>query len=403
MQLVERHIIKKSHPDWVALDEAAFRAKNLWNAANYVMRQTFFEAGVRLSLGDLYKAVREHYPQDYEALPGKVANQVLIQVIHAWAAWVEASATYNRDPSAFTGRPKLPKYKHKTAGRCMVVYEKGAISKRQLMRGLVTPSRLGIAIPTQQTVETVRQVWVVPRTSCYVVEVVYEAQAANPIESPYIAGIDLGIDNLAAVTSDKPGLRPFLVNGRPLKSINHYYNKRKAELQSRLAPDRHSSHRIERLAHRRNCKVDDYLHKASRMMIDWCLVHQSGTLVIGKNPGWKQAVRLGKQTNQNFVSIPHARFIHMLTYKAQLAGVQVVVTEESYSSKCSFLDLEPVGKHKQYCGRRIKRGLFRSGTGRLINADINAAFNIIRKAVPNAFADGIEGVAVRPLLSIVDY
>jgi len=131
--------------------------------------------------------------------------------------------------------------------------------------------------------------------------------------------------------------------------------------------------------------------------VKWLLDNKIGTLVIGKNDGWKQQINLGKRNNQNFVQIPHARFIEMLTYKAQLAGIKVILVEESYTSKCSFLDNEPIHKHEQYAGRRIKRGLFRASDGRLINADINGSANIMRKAIPNAFADGIGALAVPPL------
>ena len=124
--------------------------------------------------------------------------------------------------------------------------------------------------------------------------------------------------------------------------------------------------------------------------------HRIGTLVIGKNDGWKQAIGLGKRTNQNFVFVPHARFIEMLQYKAELVGIQVIVSEESYTSKCSFLDLEPIGKQEVYAGKRIKRGLFRARTGRCLNADVNGAYNILRKVVPDAFGNGIAGVVVHP-------
>ena len=125
--------------------------------------------------------------------------------------------------------------------------------------------------------------------------------------------------------------------------------------------------------------------------------HHVGTLVIGKNDGWKQAIELGKRTNQNFVFVPHARFIAMLQYKAELVGIRVVVSEESYTSMCSFLDLEPVGKCDVYSGKRVKRGWFRASDGRCLNADINAAYNIMRKVVPDAFGNGIAGVVVHPV------
>ena len=122
--------------------------------------------------------------------------------------------------------------------------------------------------------------------------------------------------------------------------------------------------------------------------MDRLVQHHVGTLVVGKNDGWKQASGLGKRTNQNFVFVPHARFIEMLRYKAELVDIQVVVSEESYTSKCSFLDLEAVGKHDVYVGKRVKRGLFRASDGRCLNADVNGAFNILRKGVPDAFGNG---------------
>ena len=139
------------------------------------------------------------------------------------------------------------------------------------------------------------------------------------------------------------------------------------------------------------------MHVASFNIIDHLVKEQIGTLVIGKNKNWKQEINIGSRNNQNFVSIPHARFVDMLKYKAELQGIQVYTTKEGYTSKCSFLDLEPIEKHETYVGQRIKRGLFRSKEGILINADINGSCNIIRKVAPNAFADGVEGAVVRPL------
>ena len=138
------------------------------------------------------------------------------------------------------------------------------------------------------------------------------------------------------------------------------------------------------------------LHTHSRRIVDSLVTERIGTLAIGKNDGWKQAINIGKKNNQNFVAVPHARFIEMLTYKAELVGIKVTVIEESYTSKCSFLDLESIGQHLTYMGQRAFRGLFRASDDRLINADVNGAYNIIRKVAPNAFADGVEGIAVCP-------
>jgi putative transposase len=190
---------------------------------------------------------------------------------------------------------------------------------------------------------------------------------------------------------------PLLVNGRPLKSINQRYNKELARLRSALPAGQYTSKRIQQLTHKRNCQVDAFLHCVSKRIIEFMRLMGLGTLVIGKNDGWKQSVRLGKRTNQNFVQIPHARLIEMLTYKAQLVGITVIRTEESYTSKCSFLDNEPLCRHEQYAGKRTKRGLFRASDGRLINADVNGAYNILRKVIPNAFGNGIGGAVVHPV------
>jgi putative transposase len=179
-----------------------------------------------------------------------------------------------------------------------------------------------------------------------------------------------------------------------LKSINQFYNKRKAQLQSLVGSQ--TSKRLIRLTNKRNRKVKHILHLATRRVIDHLVVNHIGVLVIGYNPEWKQRVNIGRANNQKFVAIPHAQALQMLTYKAHLAGIEVVLQEESYTSKCSFLDGEFPQKQHQYAGRRVQRGLFRAGDGTFINADVNGACNIIVKAFPNAF-EGIEGVVVHPV------
>jgi IS605 OrfB family transposase len=202
---------------------------------------------------------------------------------------------------------------------------------------------------------------------------------------------------LATIAANKPGFQPFIINGRPAKADNQFYNKRKAELQACLPANCHTSARIRRLGRIRNGRINHYLHVASRRIVDRLVAERIGTLVIGKNDFWKQEIKLGDRNNQNFVQLPHARFIELLTYKAQLAGIKVIYQEESYTSKCSFLDLETIGKHAVYLGKRITRSLFRAADGRIIHADVNAAYNLIRKALPAAFAHGLQGVVVRPL------
>jgi putative transposase len=239
---------------------------------------------------------------------------------------------------------------------------------------------------------------IVTHATHYAVEVIYEQPLTRTdVDPQWVAGVDLGVNNLAAVTSNQPGFVPFLINGRPLEALNQLYNKRRAHFQSLLPEGQYISHRLDRLADKRKRQVDSYLHAASRRLVDCLVQHCIGTLVIGKNDGWKQEVQLGKRNNQAFVFFPHARFIHMVTYKAQLVGIQIILTEESFTSRCSFLDSEPLIHQVQYVGKRMKRGVFVTATGRRFNADVNGAYNVIVKVVPDAFSNGRGGVVVHPV------
>jgi putative transposase len=393
MQLVEQHRIDRYDSRWWAIDAASFASKNLYNAALYLTRQTYIKDHTLLSYGE-----RDKFSQptsEYRALPAKVAQWVLRQVALAWKSYLAARAAWEAHPSRFHGHPKLPKYLPKP-GRNLLTYTEQAISRSPKNSGYVVPSGLNIRVATRQS--TIDQVRIVPHASHYTVEVIYERPVTPADVDPMrIAAMDIGLNNLAAVTTNQPGITPFLVQGRPLKALNQWYNKRRARLQAKLPIGHYASRQLDVLTDKRQRQIASYLHVASRRIVDWLEGQHIGTLIIGKNDGWKQAVRLGKRSNQNFVFVPHARFIQMLQYKAELVGIRVLVGEESYTSKCSFLDLEPVVRHDAYMGKRVKRGLFRASDGRWINADINGAYNILRKVVPNAFGNGIAGVVVHPV------
>jgi len=394
MLLVEQHVIRKSDPRFVSIDQAAFASKNLYNLANYTVRQSFIFQNKYIHYSTLDKLMQE--TDAYRALPAKVAQWVLKQVDHDWLAFFAANRAYKVTPGAFTGRPKLPKYKDKVSGRNLLIYTIQAISKPKLRKGVIKPSGLAIEISTLQT--NLNQVRITPHHGYYVVEVIYErAPTPAKVNPNWVAGMDMGLDVLSALTSNKPGYQPLLVNGKPLKSINQFYNKRKAELQSRLAGNKHTSNQIEEISNKRNRRIRHYLHVASRRIVDHLVQEEIGVLVVGRNEGWKQGISLGRKNNQAFVSIPYAQFVDMLAYKCELAGIEMILTEESYTSKTSFLDLEPVEKHDTYMGRRVKRGLFVSSTGRRIHADINGSYNMIRKVFPDTFSKGIVGLVVAPI------
>jgi IS605 OrfB family transposase len=395
MQLVEQHVINRNDPRYSVIDEAAFKSKNLYNAALYEIRQSFIHEGRYLNYSEMDKRMQSH--EAYKALPAKVSQQILMVLGRNWKSFFEALEAYNEDPSKFLGRPKLPKYKHKTEGRNILVYTIQALSKRGLKRGLIQPSMLAIEVKTKH--KDIDQVRIVPRKGFYVIEVVYEKNVKQaPVNSAWYAGIDIGMNNLVALTSNKPGFVPVVVNGRPVKSINQFYNKRKAALQQQLGHTG-TTKRMEHMTNKRNRCIDHYLHTVSHRVVDLLVKERIGVLVIGKNDAWKQEINLGKRNNQNFVQIPHARFIHMLSYKAELVGITVLITEESYTSKASFLDRDPLPVYcpnddttHAFSGKRVARGLYRASNGREINADINGAYNIIRKVAPDAFqqAEGVE-------------
>jgi putative transposase len=398
MRLVEQHVIRAADPRYAAIDRAAFASKNLYNAANYVVRQSLIHEGVWLNFATVYHRIKDH--EAYCALPRKVSNDVLRQLDHDWRAYFADLDAWRVDPSTFVGRPCLPGYKDKHKGRNLLVYDIQAISLTGLRRGEVVPSQLGISIRTKQT--TIKQARIVPRRGYYVVEVVYERQPTPAAVTPSLcAGIDIGLNTLAALTSNKAGFVPRIVNGRPVKSINQFYNKRRAELQRKLGTTGTTKH-MECLTAHRTRQIDHYLHTASRRIIDLLVAEGIGTLCIGKNPRWKQHGHLGKRNNQNFVQVPHARFIAMLTYKAELVGIQVKITEESYTSKASFLDADPLPVYADadipsFSGKRVQRGLYRAANGRRINAGVNGSYNIIRTVLPDSFGQGIAGTAVCPV------
>ena len=324
---------------------------------------------------------------DYYALPCKVAQQTIKMVDNNMKSFFKALKAKN-------SKPKLPKYLGKTSGRYMVIYTNQAISKKELKNGFIVLSKTNVRIKTK--VSDVKQVRVVPHNNYIVVEVLYEAKCKEHISrDKKYCGIDFGLNNL--LTCAFQDERPIIFNGRPLKSINWQYNKRKSHLQSKLPNGRKTSNIINNITLKRNNRVSDYLHKITSMFINYAVSKGISDVVVGYNKEWKQGINIGRVNNQNFVCIPYYKLLNMLTYKCELHGISLTVTEESYTSKCSFLDSEPLCKHDSYCGRRIHRGLFKSSSGKLINADVNGALNILRKVIGNYIYDPIK-VCSTPLV-----
>lgn len=321
-----------------------------------------------------------------------------------WKSFFKSVKEYSKSPDKFLGRPKLPGYLDIEIGRFVATYEMGAISLKSLKKGFLGLSGTNIEIPTKQIKENICQARIVPKKGFYVIEVIYEKQEKERVNSNIIASLDPGLNNLATVAFNQRELTPFIINGKPLKSINQFYNKNKAEIQSKLESElnRKTSNKLTKLTNKRNEKIRDCMHKSSALLVNQLALNNVSTLIIGKNNGQKQDSNMSKKNNQNFVGVPTFRFLDMVAYKARLIGIEVLWQEESYTSKASFIsgDFIPTygdkGEHT-FSGYRQHRGLYKiKGEKTYINADLNGALNIMKKAIPNAFADGIEGFAVSP-------
>lgn len=404
MQLVQRHIISKSHRYWAYFDQQCFLAKNLFNLTNYEMRQHFFATKNIMVFTELYHKVSK--TEAYYAMPNtKVAKQVIRRIHKAWIGYRQAHKDWQKSHQKYLGEPKIPKYKHKEKGRYMLVFPIETISKPYLRKGILklTPCPIDIETGLKEVVEA----RVIPRSGCFVFEVVYEQEELEKKTGNVVAGIDVGLVNLVTLTTNQSGVRPLLIKGGALKAINTYYNKQKAKLQSELEVKHKTktSNRLNALTHKRNCRVDNYLHTTSRRVIDWCLKYGVNLLVIGKNDRWKQSINIGKKNNQQFVNVPHAKLIEQIIYKGTLAGIEVVVTEESYTSQSSFLHFDPLPKYGEkkpkFSGKRVCRGLYKSDKG-ILNADVNGAYNVIRKQVKSNAFDGYD-LKVSPFMpSVLD-
>jgi len=392
---VEQHQIKKSNPMWATIDDLCFKSKNLYNYANYIIRQEFINNGNWIRVNDLDKMLQSH--ESYKELGSQAAQKTLQLLDKNWKSFFKAIKDWKKYPDKYLGRPKLPKYKDKNGRNILMLKNIQCRIEDELLKFSWKPFR-EFTIPTRAYGKLI-QVRFIPKRSHYVMEIVYEIDVPETrLDSNKVIGIDLGINNFATI-SNNTGLKPFIINGKTIKSMNQYYNKKKAEFQSDLKK-RHNkdwSNRLQQLTNKRNNKINDYLHKTSKYIVDWCIENQIDTVVIGKNKNWKQESKMSKKVNQNFIGIPYDLFIQKLQYKCENVGIRFIETEESYTSGTSFLDSELPIKENYDKTRRVYRGLFKSNAGRLINADLNGAYQIIKKVISNAFAEGIEGVGLHPV------
>lgn len=395
MRQVERHWIKEGHELYSICDDLTFKAKNLYNAGLYHIRQSIFERNKFqeeekpsvLSWVELVSQFRKEKQDDMLALPSKVSTNILKNlgsVIHSY--YQTLKAFHDKSNSSVTSKPQLPRYLHKTEGRSVVEFTNQTISKKRGLNGelILCPKDFNLVIPTK--VKTPKSVRIVPKLKSFVIEVIYEVEVSPLKQTGNYAAIDLGIDNLASITFSD-GTNPLVVKGAQLKSINQGYNRLIAKAKSKLPANQKTSQGIHRLWRNRELKLQSELHKVTSFLSLYFDEMAIEKVFVGKNQGWKQEISLGKKTNQTFTQIPFTTFISQLTYKCSARGIEVVEQEESYTSKASFVDQDEIptyGKGNEkfaFSGKRVSRGMYRTKNGFLLNADVNGSYNILVKGL----------------------
>ena len=370
IQLTQQIVVSNKSNKFAQLDELCFLSKNLYNVALYHIRQYYKETGKYLSYNKLAKTLSDSNNLDYRAMPyAQSAQQVLRQVDNQYKAFYASIKSKKMQGK----KVRLPKYKDKENGRNVFVYTNQGV---KVSNGVIYIKTKQGKLSFKTVADKIQQVRLVPKANHIVVEIIYNKECEAKQDNNRYASIDLGLDNLCTLTSN--ATQSIILNGKPLKSINQHYNKTKAKLQSKLSNNKHTSKRINRLTIRRNRKIKDYMHKVSKKIVEYMEANSLNTLFVGKNVGWKDSINLGRINNQNFVSIPYNMLVQMLEYKCKLAGINFIIVNEAYTSKCSFLDREKISKHDSYAGKRVRRGLFISSNGIMINADVNGSLNIMR-------------------------
>ena len=410
MYRTDRIYVTGNHELYAYLDGFAHKAKCLYNAALFRVRNAFTahnktaltanEKEVRDELALLKgqksyyvlgKGVVEHVfritnnPDFFSGLPMQTAQHVIRQVCTDFKGWLASLKKYRKDPSGYTGKPKMPGYCRNDTASYLFTNQDAVIYD-----GKLKLPRTKIRIPVRRRHGRLMEVKVKPVSGGYELLLVYQVKAASVQSGKHAAAVDFGVDNTMAVVSDTG--KSILFKGRFIKSVNQYFMKKKAERISLMSKGKETTERVwskylDRLSAYRTSYIRDCFHKMSRKLLVWCQRNDIGCLVLGSNVFWKQNSCIGTVNNQNFVSIPFEMLKSMIELKACEYGVTVVRNEESYTSKASFLDGDDIPVYAEgdetkhhFSGKRIQRGLYRSSDGIVLNADINGAANILRKA-----------------------
>lgn len=375
MYQVERHVIKDNR-----YEEICHKSGLLYNYCLYAFRQGVF-TGNYIKEYELSTKLGKENQYDFRNLPCHVSRNVIKQVSENIKSWIRAKKEYEKHPDKFQRRPKLPDYENGKKLNIVVFDELSCRIKEDgcvhFVKNIIKPIR------TKVKPDELIQIRIIPEATCFIVEIVYERKETDlGLDKDNFLSIDLGLNNLCACVSNV--VESFIINGKVAKSVNQWYNKKKAKLMS-FVGNKGTSNKIKRITLLRNCWIEDKLHKISRYIVNFCRSNNIGTIIIGLNKGWKNKINIGKRNNQHFVSIPHSKLINKIVYKAKLLGINVIIHEESYTSKIDHLAFEPLKKQESYLGKRKKRGLFQSSIGKLINSDINGAIGIARKVIGDSF------------------
>lgn len=391
------------YPEDNFLHEQCKISKNLYNQTLYITKQELDKNKIWLRYNKLDKILRYIFNLEgnfnYLLLKSNVAQNVLKQVDNSVSTFFKSIKDYKLNPLKYKGQPKFPKYKKDIN---LLTYTN---HNCQIKNGNLILDRkfCSIKLPQQDKYDfsKFQQVRVIPKNNYFEIEVIYKKDIINvELDQTKFSSIDFGINNL--VTLVGTDFNPILFSGKILKSYNQFYNKIKSKLISIKDKMKFKGYtnKLYELENNRNNFIKDFLHKVSRKIINLLIDNKIGTLVVGYNKQWKDSISLGNKTNQTFVSIPYYQLLNYLKYKCEMVGIKMIETEESYTSKCSCLDLESIEKHEDYKGKRIKRGLFKSNIlNKVINADVNGALNILRKVIDESFVKKIinRGLLFNPI------
>jgi putative transposase len=399
------------------LAEYSQLAKNLHNAALFRMRQNFTAYG-KTDLTDNEAAVmaeirllQEHYGSDirqvlsyvqlerlmrvtenpdfFSGLPMQTAQNILKQTVQDFKSWLSALKAYRKDPGGFTGKPNMPGYRKGDYDTFTVTNQDAVLYAGENGTVLKLP-KTNIRIPVSHLSPELklREIKVRPFYDSFEVLITLETDDIPEVSGQALCAVDLGVNNTAAIVTNTG--RSVIYKGGAVKAANQWFNKERARLVSEVTmggkPYR-PTRKLDSLSRRRTLFMRDYMHKISHNIIQFCIENKVGSVIIGENKGWKQNSNIGHRNNQAFVSVPFDMLKNQLIYKAEAAGICVIMQDETYTSQADFLAGDNCSE-QTFSGRRIRRGLYRSATGRTVNADLNAAANIMCKAIPEAF-DGV--------------